>query len=67
MYIDFEPIEKPVVSKIQLLDLHGIIKVQQTELGAHINMENGIPLTLEICCFSQGGWDGSNDGYSIDN
>lgn len=67
MYIDFEPLCQPLKSHTQLLDLHGTINVSSAELGAHIEMQNGIPEFLEICCYSEGGWNGDSDEYSIHN
>ena len=67
MYIDFEPLECPMQSHTQILDLHGTIEVPGAELGAHIEMNSGIPVFLEICCFSDGGWDGKSDNYVIKN
>jgi len=67
IYIDFEPISQPLKSHTQLLDLHGTINVPNAELGAHIEMQSGIPEFLEICCFTLGGWDGNSDEYSIHN
>lgn len=67
MYINFKPLEKRLESHVQILDLHGTIKLPEKELGAHIEMQNGMPEFLEICCFSSGGWDGDSRCYSIDN
>ena len=67
MYVNFEPIDRPLDSHTQILDLHGIVSVPNAELGAHIEMVRGIPCFLEICCFNFGGWDGDVSGYSIKN
>ena len=67
MYIDLEPISAPLQSHTQILDLHGTIEVSGVELGAHIEMDNGIPDFLEICCFSKNGWNGKSDNYVIKN
>ena len=67
LYINFAPIEKPLESCTQILDLHGSILVPRAELGAHIEMQQGIPMFLEICCFSRGGWDGNSEEYEINN
>ncbi len=67
-YIDFEKINKPIKSHSKLFDLFGVIKLPcSIELSAHIILEAGIPLTLEICCLSQGGWEGNHEGYQINN
>lgn len=67
MYIDFEPLENKLESHTQILDLHGTITVPNAELSAHIEMKDGIPLFLEICCLNWGGWDGSHNSYVINN
>lgn len=67
IYIDFEPIGQPLKSHTQILDLHGTIIVPRAELGAHIEMDDGVPQFLEICCFNFGGWNGDTTGYTIEN
>jgi hypothetical protein len=66
-YIDFEPIDIPLVSHTQLLDLHGSIYMSGVELSAHIEMQEGVPQFLEIYCHSQKGWDGEVTAYEIIN
>jgi hypothetical protein len=67
-YTDFFPIEEPVISHVQILDLHGAINLPNgTMLSAHIEMNSGVPEFLEICCLTEGGWNGDYSGFSIEN
>jgi len=67
-YINFTKIEKPIETNTQILDLFGTIDLPDaTQLSAHIEMECGIPVTLEICCLSQKGWNGEYEGFKIEN
>ena len=67
-FIDFEKIKKPIELHTQTLDLYGVIYLpNSTQLTAHIEMEAGIPLFLEISCLTKGGWEGDYNGYQINN
>lgn len=67
-FVNFQRIDAPIESHTQILDLYGVIDLPgSTQLTAHIEMESGIPLFLEISCLSPGGWAGNCDGYQINN
>jgi len=67
-YTDFFPIQAPVISHVQILDLHGVIKIPNgIMLSAHLEMNSGIPDFLEICCLTEDGWKGDYSGFSIEN
>ncbi len=67
-FVDFNPLEEPIETNTQILDLFGTIHLpDSTQLSAHIEMERGIPKTLEICCLSPKGWNGISEGFKIEN
>lgn len=67
-YTDFFPIPAPIISHVQILDLHGIINLPNgTMLTAHVEMDSGVPEFLEICCLTNDGWSGDYLGFSIEN
>ena len=67
-FTKFEPLQNPINSAVQILDLHGTIDLPNgVQLSAHIEMKTGIPQCLEVCCLSSGGWDGNYANFRICN
>lgn len=68
LYVDFKPIKGVVDHHVQILDLFGEIQLPNgLLLTAHIEMQSGKPIILEVVTLPLTDWDGNYDGFVINN